>query len=181
MQFRPSLVVGLITLFASIAPATADPVEVHYAPVENLEHVDVALLQSARSKIDLTAFSLTDWPVIDALADAAPPRRCGSCRPRSFRATCSGSSDRGLRRHSNEASRPLHAFEIIFRRRCFVALRFSQPDSILNSSSKTTTSSLSVSQRLLAPSTRVSSRYGQQRNRLRRSTQLPHRQRVGQN
>ena len=70
MQFRPSLVVGLITLFASIAPATADPVEVHYAPVENLERVDVALLQSARSKIDLTAFSLTDWPVIDALVDA---------------------------------------------------------------------------------------------------------------
>jgi hypothetical protein len=70
MQFRPSLVVGLITLFASIAPATADPVEVHYAPVENLEHVDAALLQSARSKIDLTAFSLTDWPVIDALVDA---------------------------------------------------------------------------------------------------------------
>ena len=70
MQFRPSLVVGLITLFASIAPATADPVEVHYAPVENLERVDVALLQSARSKIDLTAFSLTDWSVIDALVDA---------------------------------------------------------------------------------------------------------------
>jgi phosphatidylserine/phosphatidylglycerophosphate/cardiolipin synthase-like enzyme len=70
MQFRPSLVVGLFTLFASIAPAIADPVEVHYAPVENLEHVDVALLQSARSKIDLTAFSLTDWPVINALVDA---------------------------------------------------------------------------------------------------------------
>ena len=70
MPFRLSVVVGLIALFAFIAPATADPVEVHYAPVENLERVDVALLQSARSKIDLTAFSLTDWPVIDALVDA---------------------------------------------------------------------------------------------------------------
>jgi hypothetical protein len=70
MPFRLSVVAGLVALLAIIAPATADPVEIHYAPVENLEHVDVALLQSARSKIDLTAFSLTDWPVIDALVDA---------------------------------------------------------------------------------------------------------------
>jgi phosphatidylserine/phosphatidylglycerophosphate/cardiolipin synthase-like enzyme len=70
MQFPQSLVAGLIVLSASFAPATADPVEIHYAPVENLERVDVGLLQSARSKIDLTAYSLTDWPVIDALIDA---------------------------------------------------------------------------------------------------------------
>jgi hypothetical protein len=70
MPFRLSVVAGLLALLAIIAPATADPVEIHYAPVENLEHVDVALLQSARSKIDLTTFSLTDWPVIYALVDA---------------------------------------------------------------------------------------------------------------
>ena len=70
MRFRLSVVAGLLALFAFTAPATADPVEIHYAPVENLELVDVALLKSARSKIDLTAFSLTDWPVIDALVDA---------------------------------------------------------------------------------------------------------------
>ena len=70
MPFRLSVVAGLLALFAFTAPATADPVEIHYAPVENLERVDVALLQSARSKIDLTAFSLTDRPVIDALVDA---------------------------------------------------------------------------------------------------------------
>jgi phosphatidylserine/phosphatidylglycerophosphate/cardiolipin synthase-like enzyme len=70
MPLRLSVVAGLLALIAFTAPATADPVEVHYAPVENLERVDVALLQSARSKIDLTAFSLTDWPVIDALVDA---------------------------------------------------------------------------------------------------------------
>ncbi len=70
MPFRLSLVAGLLTLFAFTTPATADTVEIHYAPVENLERVDVALLRSARSKIDLTAYSLTDWPVIDALIDA---------------------------------------------------------------------------------------------------------------
>ena len=31
---------------------------------------DVALLRSARLKIDLAAYDLTDWPVIDALIDA---------------------------------------------------------------------------------------------------------------
>lgn len=70
MPFRLSVVAGLLALFAFTAPATADPVEIYYAPVENLERADVALLQSARSKIDLTAFSLTDRPVIDALVDA---------------------------------------------------------------------------------------------------------------
>jgi phosphatidylserine/phosphatidylglycerophosphate/cardiolipin synthase-like enzyme len=70
MPFRLSVVAGLLALFAFTAPATADPVEIHYAPVENLERLDVALLQSAHSKIDLTAFSLTDRPVIDALVEA---------------------------------------------------------------------------------------------------------------
>ena len=59
-----------IAAFVCATPARADPVETHYAPVENLERVDVALIASARSKIDLTAFSLTDWPIIDALIDA---------------------------------------------------------------------------------------------------------------
>ena len=70
MPFTKSLAVGALAAFAFIAPATAEPVEVHYAPIENLERLDVALLQSARTKIDLAAYSLTDWPVIDALIDA---------------------------------------------------------------------------------------------------------------
>jgi hypothetical protein len=45
--FRLSVVAGLLAQFAFIGPATADPVEIHYALVENLERVDVALLQSA--------------------------------------------------------------------------------------------------------------------------------------
>jgi PLD-like domain len=52
------------------APARAADVEIHYAPAENLERVDVDLLHSAHTKIDLAAYSLTDWPVIDALIDA---------------------------------------------------------------------------------------------------------------
>ncbi len=52
------------------APARAEDVEIHYAPVENLERVEVDLLRSAHTKIDMAAYSLTDWPVIDALIDA---------------------------------------------------------------------------------------------------------------
>ena len=60
MPFRLSLAGALFMLSALAIPAAADPLEVHYAPVENLERIDVALLRSARSKIDLAAYSLTD-------------------------------------------------------------------------------------------------------------------------
>jgi phosphatidylserine/phosphatidylglycerophosphate/cardiolipin synthase-like enzyme len=59
---------GLLPVFAP--PASGGEVEIHYAPSENLEHVDVGLLRSAHAKIDMAAYSLTDWPVIDALIDA---------------------------------------------------------------------------------------------------------------
>jgi phosphatidylserine/phosphatidylglycerophosphate/cardiolipin synthase-like enzyme len=73
MVCRLSLVVALLwllTLAASLRPAHADQVEIHYAPVENLERMDVGLLRSARAKIDMAAYSLTDRAVIDALIDA---------------------------------------------------------------------------------------------------------------
>ena len=47
MRFRLSVVAGLLATFAFTARATAGPVEIYYAPVENLELVDVALLKSA--------------------------------------------------------------------------------------------------------------------------------------
>jgi phosphatidylserine/phosphatidylglycerophosphate/cardiolipin synthase-like enzyme len=50
--------------------AVAGETEIHYAPLENLERVDVDLIRSARAKIDMAAYTLTDWPVIDALIDA---------------------------------------------------------------------------------------------------------------
>jgi hypothetical protein len=70
MSFRLSL---LAVAFAFTQPPSvfaAEPPEIHYAPVENLERFDVALLRAARSNIDLAAYVLTDRPIIDALIDA---------------------------------------------------------------------------------------------------------------
>jgi phosphatidylserine/phosphatidylglycerophosphate/cardiolipin synthase-like enzyme len=59
-------------LLASLAPCCADPVPIiHYAPGANLEHVDVALIDRAEHEIDMAAYVLTDWPVIQALTRAA--------------------------------------------------------------------------------------------------------------
>jgi hypothetical protein len=52
------------------ALSRADPVPgpmVHYAPAENLEHIDVELIDSARHEIEFAAYVLTDWPVMQAL------------------------------------------------------------------------------------------------------------------
>ena len=59
-------------LLASLAPGRADPAPIiHYAPAENLEHVDVALIDRAQHEIDMAAYVLTDWPVMQALTRAA--------------------------------------------------------------------------------------------------------------
>jgi phosphatidylserine/phosphatidylglycerophosphate/cardiolipin synthase-like enzyme len=48
-------------------PSNADPAPtIHYAPAENLEHVDVALIDRAGHDIDMA-----DWPVMQALTRAA--------------------------------------------------------------------------------------------------------------
>jgi phosphatidylserine/phosphatidylglycerophosphate/cardiolipin synthase-like enzyme len=58
-------------LLASLAPGLADPAPViHYAPIENLEHVDVALFDRAEHEIDMAAYVLTDWAVMQALTRA---------------------------------------------------------------------------------------------------------------
>jgi len=62
--------ISLAAAFGALTPAAAGEVEIHYAPVENLEHVDVDLLHAAQAKIDLAVYSLTDWPDVDALIDA---------------------------------------------------------------------------------------------------------------
>jgi phosphatidylserine/phosphatidylglycerophosphate/cardiolipin synthase-like enzyme len=67
---RLTLAAGL--LLATFTPCSADPTPViHYAPAENLEHIDVALIDRAEREIDLAAYVLTDWPVIQALTRAA--------------------------------------------------------------------------------------------------------------
>jgi phosphatidylserine/phosphatidylglycerophosphate/cardiolipin synthase-like enzyme len=59
-------------LLASLAPCCADPAPIfHYAPIENLEHVDVALIDRAEHEIDMAAYVLTDWPILQALTRAA--------------------------------------------------------------------------------------------------------------
>jgi hypothetical protein len=51
---RPRIAACL--LLASLAPCCAEPTPaIHYAPAENLEHVDVALIDRAEREIDIAA------------------------------------------------------------------------------------------------------------------------------
>jgi len=52
-------------------PASAARLELHYAPEENLERIDVALINGARASIDMAAYVLTDVALIEALGRAA--------------------------------------------------------------------------------------------------------------
>jgi phosphatidylserine/phosphatidylglycerophosphate/cardiolipin synthase-like enzyme len=52
-------------------PLGNGPVEIRYAPSADLERVDLSLLRSAKSSIELAAYLVTDIALIDALADAA--------------------------------------------------------------------------------------------------------------
>ena len=47
------------------------PAEVHYAPAEDLESIDVALIGEAEKQIDMAAYVLTDRAVIQGLREAA--------------------------------------------------------------------------------------------------------------
>jgi len=66
---RLILVAATLYLFTP-ARADADPA-IQYAPAENLGHVDVALIDSAKREVDLAAYVLTDWPVMQALTRVA--------------------------------------------------------------------------------------------------------------
>ena len=62
--FRALLTAALFVALVA-PPCCADPAPVtHYAPIENLEHIDVALIDRAEHEIDMAAYVLTDWPVI---------------------------------------------------------------------------------------------------------------------
>jgi phosphatidylserine/phosphatidylglycerophosphate/cardiolipin synthase-like enzyme len=59
-------------ILAICSPSLADPAPIiHYAPAENLEHIDIELIDRAKHEIDFAAYVLTDWPVIQALTRAA--------------------------------------------------------------------------------------------------------------
>lgn len=51
-------------------PRPAGP-EIHYAPAEDLEAIDVETIGQASERLDVAAYVLTDAAVIEALADAA--------------------------------------------------------------------------------------------------------------
>jgi phosphatidylserine/phosphatidylglycerophosphate/cardiolipin synthase-like enzyme len=56
----------------STAPASiGGAAEVHYAPGEDLERIDVALIGEAAKQIDMAAYVLTDRAVVQALRQAA--------------------------------------------------------------------------------------------------------------
>lgn len=68
MMQNPQVIRRLLLGFAVLCGSTGvGGVELHYAPPENLEQLDVTLIDTARLSIDLAAFVLTDWPVIAAL------------------------------------------------------------------------------------------------------------------
>lgn len=68
--FRASIAVA--GLLALCPQGVADPAPaIHYAPAENLEHIDVALINTAQHEIDIAAYVLTDWPIMQALTRAA--------------------------------------------------------------------------------------------------------------
>jgi phosphatidylserine/phosphatidylglycerophosphate/cardiolipin synthase-like enzyme len=54
---------------ASRAVASAD--EIHFAPEERLDRIDVELIDNAATEIDMAAYVLSDWGIIDALNNAA--------------------------------------------------------------------------------------------------------------
>ncbi len=61
-----------VPFLATLAPCRAEPTPaIHYAPAENLEHIDVALIDRAEHEIDMAAYVLTDWPILQALTRAA--------------------------------------------------------------------------------------------------------------
>ena len=60
-----------LPLFLLAAAAQAATVDIHYAPEENLEAIDVGLIESAGETLDMAAYVLSDAAVIEALGDAA--------------------------------------------------------------------------------------------------------------
>lgn len=44
---------------------------IHFSPIENLEHLDVTLIETAKHSIDMAAYSLTDHAISSALSRRA--------------------------------------------------------------------------------------------------------------
>jgi phosphatidylserine/phosphatidylglycerophosphate/cardiolipin synthase-like enzyme len=69
---RAAIISAAFVAIGALSHADPDTAPtVHYAPAENLEHIDVELIDSARHEVDFAASVLTDWPVMQALIRAA--------------------------------------------------------------------------------------------------------------
>jgi phosphatidylserine/phosphatidylglycerophosphate/cardiolipin synthase-like enzyme len=68
--FRAAVISAAFAAVAALSHADPAPT-VHYAPAENLEHIDVELIDTAKREIDFAAYVLTDWPIMQALTRAA--------------------------------------------------------------------------------------------------------------
>jgi phosphatidylserine/phosphatidylglycerophosphate/cardiolipin synthase-like enzyme len=64
--FQAVIASAVFVAIGALSRADPSPA-IHYAPAENLDHIDVELIDSAKHKIDLAAYVLTDWPVMQAL------------------------------------------------------------------------------------------------------------------
>jgi len=62
---------ALAACVAGSGAAAASSVEIHYAPREDLERIDVGVIDNAERWIDMAAYVLSDPFVIEALRDAA--------------------------------------------------------------------------------------------------------------
>src|ERR1700730_17346827 len=94
---RPRIT-GSLFLALLTPPCCADPAPViHYAPGENLEHVDVALIDRAEHEIDMAAYVLTDWPVTrGAVLMCQLPHAGRSLPRRRCHTTCKSSATSSL-------------------------------------------------------------------------------------
>jgi phosphatidylserine/phosphatidylglycerophosphate/cardiolipin synthase-like enzyme len=63
---------GTLALLAALtSPTCADSTpEIHFSPEERLDRIDAELINNAETSIDMAAYVLSDWEVIDALNDA---------------------------------------------------------------------------------------------------------------
>ena len=71
MQYIGITKTRLVYAFALLLyPNPALSQDLHYAPEERLDSIDVTLIENAADNIDLAAYVLTDWAIINALNDA---------------------------------------------------------------------------------------------------------------
>jgi phosphatidylserine/phosphatidylglycerophosphate/cardiolipin synthase-like enzyme len=67
---QAAIISAVLLAIGALSHADSAPT-IHYAPAENLEHIDVELIDSAKHEIEFAAYVLTDWPVMQALIRAA--------------------------------------------------------------------------------------------------------------